>query len=362
MLDRRQLLRGAAAGAVGAVFATSARAQNPSPPDPPGSIPPPRDWNEVIVPYPDPAFEIFDKRFEKYSAGTAPLLRVWTGGRWTEGPVYFADQHVVIFSDIPNDRLLRYDEVSGKTRVFRQPSGFSNGNTRDRQGRLITCEHGNRRVTRTEYDGSITVLADHFEGKPLNSPNGVIVKSDNTIWFTDPSYGIMGSNEGHRQREELPHNVYMIDPRSGTMVVAAGDFEQPNGLCFSSDEKKLYITDTGSPKTWAIRVFDVSEDNKLTNSRVFHDLKGKFLSDDIRCDEDGNIWSAGGWGEPTYTGVSVFAPDGTPWGRIVLPETAGNLCFGGYHHEHSYLYICAGRSLYQIPVHTRAAPLSVIAG
>ncbi len=357
MLERRQLLRTAAAGAVGAAFATSASAQNANMPDPPGSMPPPRDWNEVIVPYPDPAFEIFDKRFGKYSAGTAPLYRVWTGARWTEGPVYFGDQHCVIFSDIPNNRMLRYDEVSGETTVFRQPSNNANGNTRDRQGRLVTCEHSGRRVTRTEYDGSITVLADNYQGKKLNSPNGVIVKRDNTIWFTDPSYGIMGDNEGIREHEELPHNVYMIDPKSGKMTVVAGDFNQPNGLCFSPDEKKLYITDTGSPSTWTIRVFDCSEDNKLTNGRVFHDFKGKFLSDDIRADEDGNIWSAGGWGAPTDNGVSVYAPDGTPWGRIVVPETAGNLCFGGYHHQHSYLYITAGASLYQMPVHTRGVEL-----
>jgi gluconolactonase len=355
MLERRHFLR--AATAAGSAFAGSALAQNASLPDPVGAVPPSRDWNQVITPYPDPAFEVFDSRFGKYGAGTAPLRRVWTGGRWTEGPVYFADQHCVIFSDIPNNRLLRYDEVSGRTTVFREPSNFSNGNTRDRQGRLVTCEHGGRRVSRTEYNGDITVLADSYQGKKLNSPNGVIVKSDNTIWFTDPSYGISGDNEGTRETEELPHNVYMIDPKSGKMTVVAGDFDQPNGLCFSPDEKLLYITDTGKPSTWSIRVFDCSADNKLTNGRVFHDFKGKFLSDDIRSDEDGNIWSAGGWGEPSTTGVSVYAPDGTPLGRVVVPETAGNLCFGGYGHNHSFLYITAGSSLYQIPVHTRGVEL-----
>jgi len=355
MLDRRNLLRGAAVTAVGSALAGSAVAQNlnPNQPDPPGTTPPPRDWGEVIEPYPDPAMEVFDPRFKKYNAGTAPLRRVWTGARWTEGPVYFGDMHCVIFSDIPNNRMLRYDEMTGKTTLFRQPSNNSNGNTRDRQGRLVTCEHRGR-VTRTEYTGAITVLADNYQGKKLNSPNGVIVKSDNTIWFTDPSYGIMGDNEGQHRTEELPHNVYMIDPRSGSMTVVAGDFDQPNGLCFSPDEKLLYITDTGKP---VIRVYDCSEDNKLTNGRLFHDYKGVGLSDDIRSDEDGNIWSAGGWAGPNFNGVSVYAPDGTPLGRIVLPETAGNLCFGGMGHNHSYLYITAGQSLYQYPVHTRGVEL-----
>jgi gluconolactonase len=357
VLDRRHLLRAAAATTVGAALAGAARAQNANLPDPPGTTPPSRDWNEPITPYPDPAFEIFDARARKLSPGTAPVRRLFTGATWTEGPVYFGDMHCVIFSDIPNNRLLRYDEVTGQTTVFREPSNNTNGNTRDRQGRLISCEHSGRRVSRTEYTGAITILADSYQGKKLNSPNGVIVKSDNTIWFTDPSYGIMGDHEGLREPEELPHNVYMIDPKSGKMTVVADDFEQPNGLCFSPDEKKLYITDTGSPKTWSIRVFDCSEDNKLTNGRAFHDYKGIGLSDDIRSDEDGNIWSAGGWGPANFNGVAVYAPDGTPIARLVLPETAGNLCFGGYRHNHSYLYITAGQSLYMYPVHTRGVEL-----
>lgn len=354
MLERRHLLRTAAVSAVGAAFATSASAQNANLPDPPGTPPPPRDWAEPIVPYPDPAFEIFDPRGKKYSPGTAPVRRLFTGATWTEGPVYFGDMHCVIFSDIPNNRLLRYDEMTGETTIFRQPSNNSNGNTRDRQGRLVTCEHRARRVTRTEYGGNITILADNYQGKPFNSPNGVIVKSDNTIWFTDPAYGIMGDHEGARQKGELPRNVYMIDPQSGKISIVADDFDQPNGLCFSPDEKLLYITDTGKP---VIRVYDVSGDNKLGNGRLFHDFKGVGLSDDIRCDEDGNIWSAGGWAGLNFNGVSVYAPDGTPIARIVLPETAGNLCFGGMGHNHSYLYITAGQSLYMYPVHTRGVEL-----
>ncbi len=231
--------------------------------------------------------------------------------------------------------------------MFRQPSNFTNGNTRDRQGRLISCEQGTRRVTRTEYDGSITTLAEKFDGKPLNSPNGVIVKSDDTVWFTDPSYGIGGDHEGNRGEAELPRNVYRLDPKSGKMDVVVGDFSMPNGLCFSPDEKKFYVTDTGELggafKQTLIRVYDVDENGKLSNGRLLHDFKDvpqPYIADDIRVDEDGNIWAAGGW-SPNHAmnGVRVFAPDGTPLGAIVVPEVAANLCFGGHHHNR--LFICA---------------------
>jgi gluconolactonase len=231
-MDRRNFLRSAAVAAASSVATVSALAQT-NIPDPPGTMPPPRDWNDPSMAiYPDPAFEIFDPRFAKYSGGTAGLVRVWTGGVWTEGPVWFGDQQLLIFSDIPNDRLMAYNVATGRTHVFRQPSNFTNGNTRDRQGRLVSCEQGTRRVTRTEYDGSITTLADKFNGKPLNSPNGVIVKSDDTVWFTDPSYGIGGDHEGNREEAELPRNVYRLDPKTGKMDVVVGDFSMPNGLCF----------------------------------------------------------------------------------------------------------------------------------
>jgi len=234
--------------------------------------------------------------------------------------------------------------------------------TRDRQGRLVSCEHAARRVTRTEYGGKITALADNYQGKKLNSPNGVVVKSDDSIWFTDPSYGTGGDHEGHRAPSELPHNVYRIDGKTGSMTVVADDFDQPNGLCFSQDEKKLYITDTGRGKDGIspslIRVYDVTDGGKLVNGKLFHDFsdtKGG-LSDDIRCDEDGNIWSAGGWAaDPLFNGVAVLAPDGDVIGRIVLPETAANLCFGG--HDHNRLFICASTSLYAVDVNTRGVEL-----
>jgi len=360
-MDRRNFLRSAAAVASAAVVAP-ALAQTPT--DPPGSVPPPRDWNDPSTAiYPDPAFEVFDPRFAKYSGGTAGLVRIWTGGVWTEGPVWFGDQQRLIFSDIPNDRLMAYDATTGKTQVFRQPSNFTNGNTRDRQGRLLSAEQGTRRITRTEYDGSITVLADKYNGKSLNSPNGVIVKSDDTVWFTDPSYGIGGDHEGNRAEAELPRNVYRLDPKSGKLDVVAGDFSMPNGLCFSPDEKKLYITDTGELggpfKQTLIRVYDVGADGKLSNGKLFHDFKDvpqPYIADDIRCDEDGNVWAAGGWSpNRALNGVRVYAPDGTPLGAIVVPEVAANLCFGGHHHNR--LFICASTSVYAMDVGTRGVEL-----
>jgi gluconolactonase len=201
---------------------------------------------------------------------------------------------------------MAYNVATGRTHVFRQPSNFTNGNTRDRQGSLVSCEQGTRRVTRTEYDGSITTVADKFNGKPLNSPNGVIVKSDDTVWFTDPSYGIGGDHEGNREEAELPRNVYRLDPKTGKMDVVVGDFSIPNGLCFSPDEKKFYVTDTGelggAVKQTLIRVYDVSDEGKLSNGRLLHgfkDVPQPYIADDIRCDEDGNIWGAGGWSPTT---------------------------------------------------------------
>src|SRR6201981_4083578 len=191
--------------------------------------------------YPDPAIKVLDPSFLKYRVFNASVERLYTGARWSEGPVCFGDARCVLWSDIPNNRILRWDEETGRTTVFRRPSNFSNGNTRDRQGRLVTCEHDARRVTRTEYDGTITVLIDKFAGKPLNSPNDVVVKSDDSIWFSDPPFGILGNYEGHRASPELPTNIYRVDGRTGKATVVAGDINRPNGLCFTPDEKKMYI-------------------------------------------------------------------------------------------------------------------------
>ena len=259
-----------------------------------------RPWDGSPVPYPDPAIEILDTRFEKYAIGNAAVERLCTGLRWGEGPVWFGDARCVLFSDIPNNRIMRWNESDGSLSVYRQPSNYCNGHTRDREGRLITCEHGTRRVTRTEYDGTITVLIDSFEGKPLNAPNDVTAHSDGSIWFTDPGYGIMLDYEGNIAESELPTNVYRLDPNTGNATVVADDFVRPNGLCFSPDEKILYITDTGSSHGLGgpahIRAFDV-ENNHLKNSRIFADMAPGF-ADGIRCDIDGNLWSSSGWGNP----------------------------------------------------------------
>ena len=227
----------------------------------------PEQKNPVV--YPDPAVEVVDPRFAKYKVGNAAVERLYAGTRWAEGPVWFADGRYLLFSDIPNNRILRWLEDTGEVSVFRSPSNYSNGNSRDRQGRLITCEHDTRRVTRTEYDGTITVLIDRFQNKKLNAPNDIAVHSDGAIWFTDPGYGIMSNYEGHKASFELPANVYRLDPKTGEATVVAGDMDKPNGLCFSPDEKKLYIADTGAPKQPSdprpIRVYDVVDGVRLSN-------------------------------------------------------------------------------------------------
>ncbi|MBO0751530.1 MAG: SMP-30/gluconolactonase/LRE family protein, partial [Bradyrhizobiaceae bacterium] len=235
--------------------------------------------------YPDPAVKVLDPSFAKYRLFNASIERLYTGARWSEGPVWFGDARCVLWSDIPNNRILKWDEETGTTSVYRKPSNQANGNTRDRQGRLVTCEHDARRVTRTEYDGSVKVLIDRFEGKPLNSPNDVVVKSDGSVWFSDPPFGIRGNYEGHFARPELPTNVYRLDPQTGRATVVVGDI-LPNGLCFTPDEKKMYIVDaTNTPRV--IRVYDVDGD-KLTGGKAFVTCQAAETPDGFRCDVDGN--------------------------------------------------------------------------
>jgi gluconolactonase len=314
-----------------------------------------RDWSgSKPVRYPDADIVTFDPRFGKYVQGNAAIERLWTGARWAEGPVWFGDGRYLLFSDIPNNRVLRWTEETGSVSVFSQPSNYANGHTRDRQGRLISCEHDTRRVTRTELDGTITVLLDRYQGKRLNAPNDVVVHSDGAIWFTDPGYGILANYEGHLDTLELPANVYRLDPASGQATVVVGDLVRPNGLCFSPDEKRLYLVDTGPGpgQPHPIYVYDVVDGRKLENRRLFCDM-GKGGSDGIRCDVDGNVWSAAGWGGEGYDGVHVFAPNGKLIGQIRLPETCANVCFGGA--KRNRLFMAASKSLYALYVNTQGA-------
>ncbi len=312
-------------------------------------------WTGGVVAYPDPAVEVIDPRFKPYTLGNAAVERICTGMRWAEGPVWFGDGRCLIWSDIPNNRMLRWDEETGAVSVFRKPSNNSNGNTRDRQGRLVTCEHGTRRVTRTEYDGSITVLIDRYDGKRLNGPNDVVVHSDGSIWFTDPGYGSLMDYEGEAGPHELPTAVYRLDPATGQARVVADDFVMPNGLCFSPDESKIYIVDTGRSHNpdgpSHIRVFDVRGD-QLSGGRVFVDM-GQGSADGIRTDVDGNLWVSASWGGPGYDGVHCLTPGGELIGKIHLPEPCSNLCFGG--RKKKRLFMTCGQSVYALYVEAQGA-------
>jgi len=311
----------------------------------------PSRW-EPAQNYPDPAIRTLDSRFDAIKPPfNAAVERLATGFRWAEGPVWFGDGRYLLWSDIPNNRIMRGDEETGFVGVFRKPSNHANGNTRDRQGRLVTCEHEGRRVTRTEYDGAVTVILDRFDGKRLNSPNDVVVKSDDSIWFTDPPFGILGNYEGDRSPPELPTNVYRVDGTTGRAAVVAGDINGPNGLCFSPDETKLYVVESRSvPRR--IRVFDVVDNGAgLANGRIFVSA-GEGSPDGFRCDVHGNLWC--GWGMTNaLNGVVVFAPDATMIGQIALPERCANLCFGG--RKRNRLLMAASQSVYAVYVNTEGA-------
>src|SRR5262249_42165235 len=344
-LSRRNMIKGAAALATAAVSVRAASAATAPPlgqtgaptmstaPLPLGPLPGSR--------YPDPHLESAKPKvsfgpadFPAF-AGTMAVERVATGFRWAEGPVYFAAGRYVLFSDIPNNRIMRYSEDDGHVSVFRQPSMNSNGNTIDREGRLISCEHSGRRVTRTELDGSITIIADKYNRKPLNSTHAAAVASDGSIWFTDPVYGIGGNYEGVKATpEQDKHNVYRVDPKSGDIKVVVDDFVEPNGITFSPDENKLYVIDTvltdGPTNPSHIRVFDVDiEAGKLSSGRVFAEMAKPSITDGLRADTAGNIWCSCGWGDPNDDGVRCYTPGGELLGKIHIPETVANLCFGG---------------------------------
>ena len=323
-----------------------------------------RDYGPNALPqrYPDPDVIVLDPRFAALRQGNTPIQRHWTGALWMEGPAWSANGRYLVWSDIPNNRQLRWLDEDGHVSVFRSPSGNSNGNTFDAQGRQISCEHLNRRVVRYELDGSQTVLADLFDGKQLNSPNDVVVHADGGVWFTDPPYGTVavGGYEG-TPGGTVYHDcfVYRVDPSGEvTRVLPAGEMDRPNGLCFSPDFSKLYVVDTGDPKD--IRVYDVVENGtKLANGRQFTDCNitvdgtvVNAMSDGIRVDIDGNVWSAAAGG-PGVDGVQVFAPDGVRIGQILLPERCANIAFGGA--KRNRLFMAASQSLYSLYVNTRGA-------
>jgi gluconolactonase len=295
-----------------------------------------------------PGFEILDERFIALVLPNAPLEKLADGFRWLEGPAWFADHDCLLFSDLPNDRIMRWT-ADGTVSTFRQPAGFPNGHARDREGRLVGCSHRNRRIERTEPDGTITILADRYNGHRLNAPNDVIVKSDGTIWFTDPHYGINTDYEGGRQEPELPPSVYRLDPKTSVLTLVADDFTGPNGLCFSPDERRLYIAETGlqfsADPVQHIRVFSVAHDGAgLADGRQFHKVSPG-AADGLRCDEYGHVWTSGA------DGVHCIDPSGTLLGKILVPAAVANLTFGGRHR--SRLFICAGTTLYAIYLNTR---------
>lgn len=304
--------------------------------------------------YPDPRVKIIDPSFAKYRLPLAKVEQIATGLRWSEGPVWFGDGRYLLWSDIPSNRIMRWDEETGAMSVFRKPSHNSNGNTRDRQGRLITCEHDARRVTRTEYDGAITVIADRYDGKPLNSPNDVVCKSDGSLWFTDPPFGILGFYEGHAAPAELPTNVYRWDPETKQLTVVAGDIARPNGLAFSPDESKLYIVEAGATPR-VIRAYDVAANGaQLANPVALVTAEPDGTPDGLRVDVDGNLWVGWGMGKEGLDGVSIFNPQGKLIGRIDLPERCANLCFGGRHRNR--LFMCGSTAIYSLYVNTQGAP------
>lgn len=325
-----------------------------------------RDYGPGAPPvrYPDPDVVVLDPRFAKYKLGNAPIQRLYRGTLWAEGPAWNGVGKYLLWSDIPNNVQHRWLEEDGHVSTFRNPVGNSNGNTFDYQGRQISCQHGHRRVVRYEYDGSMTVLADKWEGKPLNAPNDAVVHPhDGAIWFTDPGYGSLMNYEGVKGPLHIKEAVYRIDAKTGKMDKVADEIYKPNGLCFSPDYKKLYVADTGAshypdaPKD--IKVWDVVDGKTLTNRQVFAsmELDGKAgFADGIRADEDGNIWASAGWVGEGYDGVHIFAPDGDRIGQILLPEICSNVCFGGT--KRNRLFMTASQSLYAVYVETKGAHIS----
>ena len=300
--------------------------------------------------YPDPSIVALDPSFKRCHLPLSAVERLHHGTRWGEGPVWLGDARCLLWSDIPNNRVLKWEEETGVVSAWRKPSNNANGHTRDRQGRIVACEHLGRRVVRFEYDGSITVLADSYEGKRLNSPNDVVVKSDGSVWFTDPPFGILGFYEGEKHTPELPPtNVYRVDGQSGEITCVADDIDHPNGLAFSPDESILYIVESrGEPRN--ILAYDVDGAKLRRRRGTFIACQSGETPDGFRVDIDGNLWC--GWGISSgFDGVRVFNRDGAPIGHIHLPERCANVCFGGKHRNR--LFMAAAQSLYSLYVGTQ---------
>ena len=348
---RRFLTQTVAAGA----FLPGALQQPAPPPQIPPS--PPRDWGgREPVRYPDPDVVALDNRFRRYIVGNTTMKRLYTGTQWSEGPAWNGVGRYLVWSDIPNNVQMRWVADDGRVTVFRNPSGYSNGNTFDYEGRQLSCEHGGRRVVRYEPSGEVTVVAERFQGKRLNSPNDVVVHPDRSIWFTDPLYGILGNFEGFKGESETKPAIYRVDPANGQVAMITDEVTGPNGLCFSNDYKRLYVADTGAGRE--IRVFDV--DGKTARNGRRHaqlTVPGAdspkpvpSFADGLRCDVDGNIWTG------ARPGVLIIAPTGETIGMIRLPENCANVCFGGP--KRNLLFMTASQSLYAVYVQTQGAGIA----
>lgn len=348
-LDRRSFLAAALAG----LGVASASAQAPGQPSQVSPVPTQRDWSrQDPLQYPDPDIVALDPRFRRYIVGNTVIRRLHFGTLWAEGPAWNGVGRYLVWSDIPNNVQLRWIEEDGRVTTFRNPSGYSNGNTFDFEGRQLSCEHGGRRVVRYEGNGTVTVIADRFQGKRLNSPNDAVVHPDGAIWFTDPIYGIRGNYEGFKADQELPTAVYRVDPRTSQIEKVSDEVGGPNGICFSPDYKKLYVADTGMPRE--IKVWDV-DGKTLRNGKRFVQLDvpgtgAPSAADGIRCDVDGNLWAG------ARPGVQIIAPTGERIGMIRLPETCANVCFGGT--RRNRLLMTSSQSLYAVYVETTGAHIA----